>query len=90
MHDALVSAKQGFSGNTSLWSLMHHDPGGDCCNSLALFSSLSGAQIKGFASFTASDCKVALCSAFQSVSVEMMITTPFVSSCPCFTLGTLI
>jgi len=83
MHDALASDKQGFSGNACLWRCMHRNPWGDYCNSLEFFSSLSGAaQIRGFASFTASDCSVALCAAFQSVSLEMMITTPFISRCP--------
>lgn len=91
MCDTLVSDKQGFSGNASLWSHMHCYPWGDYYNSLEFLFSLSGTtQIKGFASFTVPDCRVALCFAFQSVSVEVMVTTSFVSRYPCFTLGTLI
>lgn len=33
--------------------------------------------MKGFASFIVPNCRAVLCSAFQSVSVEMMIRTPF-------------
>lgn len=78
MRDALASDKQGFSGRHLFRAVCTGIRGGNYCNSLEFFSSLSGAtQMKGFASFAVPNCRAALCSAFQSVSVEMMIRTPF-------------
>lgn len=68
----------GLLWEASLQSSVHRHPWGNYCNSLEFFSSLSGAtQMKGFASFIAPNCRAVLFSAFQSVSVEIMIRTPF-------------